>query len=102
MKKEKEFENEGDDGFVISDAFFSELNEMSGGGYLIFILDDDGTPVIYESFDTRAYESLVKSFASDWLEADREVRKDILKDEISDQWFNFEGGIEDGSDEDGF
>jgi len=55
---------------------------MSGGGYIIFILDSDNRPSIYESFDGIGQESQVKNFALDWLEAEREVRKEKFKQDI--------------------
>jgi hypothetical protein len=61
---------------------FEKINEMSGGGFIFFILDEEGVPVVYEIYDSTAYESLVKSFALDWLQAEREARREMLKNEI--------------------
>lgn len=68
--------------FEIPDEFLEKLNEMSGGGFIFFILDEYGQPCIYETYDTQAYESLVKSFALDWLQAERDARRETLKNEI--------------------
>ena len=68
--------------FELPASILSQMEEMSGGGYIIFILDENNTPSVYESFDGIGQESQVKSFALDWLEAEREVRKDRFKQDI--------------------
>jgi hypothetical protein len=68
--------------FELPESILSQLEEMSGGGYIIFILDSDNRPSIYESFDGIGQESQVKNFALDWLEAEREVRKEKFKQDI--------------------
>jgi hypothetical protein len=69
--------------FELPESILSQLEEMSGGGYLIFILDSENKPSIYESFDGIGQESQVKGFALDWLEAEREFRKERIKKDIS-------------------
>jgi hypothetical protein len=69
--------------FELPESILSQMEEMSGGGYIIFILDSESRPSIYESFDGLGQESQVKSFALDWLTAEREVRKDRLKNQIN-------------------
>jgi hypothetical protein len=68
--------------FSLPDSILSQMEEMSGGGFIIFILDSENKPSVYESFDGYGQESQVKNFALDWLEAEREVRKEILKSDI--------------------
>jgi hypothetical protein len=68
--------------FELPDSILSQMEEMSGGGYVIFILDSENRPSVYESFDGIGQESQVKSFALDWLEAEREVRKEKFKQDI--------------------
>ena len=68
--------------FELPASILSQMEEMSGGGYIIFILDEMNRPSVYESFDGIGQESQVKSFALDWLEAEREVRKDRFKQDI--------------------
>ena len=68
--------------FELPDSILSQMEEMSGGGYIIFILDSENIPSVYESFDGIGQESQVKSFALDWLEAEREVRKEKFKQDI--------------------
>lgn len=87
------FENE----FKIPQKLLDQIEEMSGGGFIFFILGSDGQPEIYESYDTIAHESLVKAFAADWLSAEREARREDLKREIS---FGFEMSEELSDDED--
>jgi hypothetical protein len=68
--------------FELPESILSQMDEMSGGGYMIFILDSENRPSIYESFDGIGQESQVKSFALDWLQAEREVRKEKFKNDI--------------------
>lgn len=76
---QKDFESSK---FKMPSKIIKQLNEMSGGGFIFFILDEKGEPCVYETYDSSAYESLVKSFAIDWLAAERQVRREDLKDEI--------------------
>lgn len=82
--------------FQLPDSILSQMEEMSGGGFIIFILDSNNKPSVYESFDGYGQESQVKNFALDWLEAEKEVRKEILKDDIR----AIIGSIDEGGDND--
>jgi hypothetical protein len=77
MSKEKYNQN-----FELPESILSQMEEMSGGGYIIFILDAGNTPSVYESFDGYGQESQVKNFALDFLQAEREARKEIFKRDI--------------------
>ncbi len=68
--------------FELPESILSQMEEMSGGGYIIFILDSENRPSVYESFDGIGQESQVKGFALDWLEAEKEVRKEQFKRDI--------------------
>ena len=37
--------------FELPESILSQIEEMSGGGYIMFILDAENRPSIYESFD---------------------------------------------------
>ena len=86
--------------FELPESILSQMEEMSGGGYVIFILDSDNRPSVYESFDGVGQESQVKAFALDWLEAEREVRKEKFKQDIWAAYSNPEQGEEDDPDND--
>ena len=77
--------------FELPESILSQIEEMSGGGYIMFILDSENRPSIYESFDGIGQESQVKSFALDWLEAEREVRKEKFKQDIYNLYRSSEG-----------
>lgn len=81
--------------FELPESILSQLEEMSGGGYIMFILDAENRPSIYESFDGIGQESQVKAFALDWLQAEREVRKEKFKQDI----YNLYGSESDDDDE---
>jgi hypothetical protein len=65
--------------FEMPESILKQMEEMSGGGFIIFILDSDNVPSVYESFDGMGQESQVKNFAIDWLDSEREARKELLK-----------------------
>ena len=73
--------------FELPESILSQMEEMSGGGFLIFILNEDNEPIIYESFDGYGQEAQVKNFAIDWLDSDRQARKEILKNEMMDGYY---------------
>jgi hypothetical protein len=83
--------------FKLPESILSQIEEMSGGGYIIFILDSENTPSVYESFDGIGQESQVKSFALDWLDAEREVRKEKFKQDI---FLSYNQSSPDSNDED--
>lgn len=74
--------NEYNHAFQLPDAILNQMEEMSGGAYMIFIIGADGMPAIYESFDSLPQEMQIKSFAHTWLDAEREYRKEKIKKEI--------------------
>ena len=82
--------------FELPESILSQMEEMSGGGYIIFILDENSRPSVYESFDGIGQESQVKGFALDWLDAEREVRKEKFKHDI----WNAYSAQDDNADED--
>jgi hypothetical protein len=74
--------NEYNHAFQLPDSILTQMEEMSGGAYMIFIIGSDGMPAIYESFDSLPQEMQIKSFAHTWLDAEREYRKEKIKKEI--------------------
>ena len=80
--------------FELPESILSQIEEMSGDGYIMFILDAENRPSIYESFDGIGQESQVKSFALDWLRAEREVRKEKFKQDIYNLYASEDGDEE--------
>jgi hypothetical protein len=74
--------NEYNHTFQLPESILAQMEEMSGGAYMIFIIGADGMPAIYESFDSLPQEMQIKSFAHTWLDAEREYRKEKIKKEI--------------------
>lgn len=87
--------NKNNNEFQLPESILSQIEEMSGGGYIMFILDSDNKPSVYESFDGIGQESQVKGFALDWLEAEREVRKNFLKNDIMNIYIDNDDADED-------
>jgi len=68
--------------FLLPEAILSQLEEMSGGGYMMIVLGSDGLPNIYESYDSALHETQIKNFSMEWLEADRQCRLERIKKDI--------------------
>jgi hypothetical protein len=91
--------NNPDKPFEMPESILKQMEEMSGGGFIIFILDSDNVPAVYESFDGMGQESQVKNFAIDWLDSEREARKELLKQGIMDSLIQNQEDEEDEEDE---
>jgi hypothetical protein len=83
---------EQDNDFLLPESILSQLEEMSGGGYMMIVLGSDGLPNIYESFDSALHETQIKNFSMEWLEADRQCRLERMKKDIMN---SYEDGEED-------
>ena len=86
--------------FELPESILSQMEEMSGGGYIIFILDSENRPSVYESFDGIGQESQVKGFALDWLDAEKEVRKEQFKRDILLSYNENDSDLNNEDDED--
>jgi len=52
--------------FQIPDKTLGELNEFAGGGYILFIYDQEGVPKIYADFDTVGHALGMQKFIENW------------------------------------
>lgn len=77
---------EQDNDFLLPESTLSQLEEMSGGGYLMIMLGSDGLPNIYESYDSALHETQIKNFSMEWLEADRQCRLERIKRDIMNSY----------------
>ncbi len=55
--------------FVVPENFLRQLNEFSGGGFILFIYDENQNPQPYACFDTRAHGLGMMKFVENWSEA---------------------------------
>lgn len=55
--------------FQVPEAVLSQLNECSGGGYILFTFDEEGQPAVYCQFDNAAYALASQCYVKNWAEA---------------------------------
>lgn len=53
--------------FAIPDATLNQLGEFSGGGYILFIYDQNSAPKIYADFDTQAHGLGMQKYIQNWI-----------------------------------
>jgi hypothetical protein len=53
--------------FRVPDSILSELNEYSGGGFILFIYDNEGRPKPYATFDDPARGLGMQKYIQNWL-----------------------------------
>lgn len=54
--------------FEIPQQYLSVLDEFSGGGYCLIILNEFGVPQVYNSFDTPGHALAVTKFCKEYFE----------------------------------
>ena len=77
---------EHDNDFLLPESILLQLEEMSGGAYMMVVLGSDGLPNIYESYDSALHEAQIKNFSMEWLEADRQCRLERMKKDIMNSY----------------
>jgi len=82
---------EHDNDFLLPESILLQLEEMSGGAYMMIVLGSDGLPNIYESYDSALHESQIKNFSMEWLEADKQCRLERMKKDIMNSYEDDEG-----------
>lgn len=55
--------------FELPDAILSQLNEYSGGGYILFSFNEQGEPTVYCQFDNAAYALASQCYVKNWSQA---------------------------------
>lgn len=70
--------------FHIPESFLKELNEFSGGGFILFTYDQESNPKVYASFDSAAHGLGMQKFMQNWLSLVDTVNLESSMQEISD------------------
>jgi hypothetical protein len=74
-----------------------EINNHSNGGFMLFVFDEDGMPIIHSHYDDATKALALQHFVSNWASAvealNLESTLDLMKEEIRDE-------EEDGGEED--
>lgn len=55
--------------FEIPEAILSQLNEFSGGGYILFSFNEFGEPTVYCQFDNSVYALASQCYVKNWAQA---------------------------------
>ena len=55
--------------FTIPPDFFTKLNEFTMGGFILFTLDEDGSPKVYSKFDSDTHALALMSFLKHYADA---------------------------------
>ena len=65
--------------FEIPNAFLEQLNEFSGGGFLMFSFDEDGNPQMSCNFDSIPHATAMHTYILSWAKAVAEINHSITK-----------------------
>jgi hypothetical protein len=69
--------------FCIPEEMLQKLNEFSGGGYILFIYDENSCPHTYAQFDTAAHGLGIQKFIQNWLNVVDNVNLESAMQDIS-------------------
>ena len=69
--------------FTIPESIFSQLNEFSKGGFVLFLFNADGDPEFYLSTDDAQSSMALHSYIENWATAIREINTNKLIEGIS-------------------
>lgn len=62
-----------------------DLNEFSGGGYILFIYDQNSSPKVHANFDSAAHGLGMQKFMQNWLSLVDNISLESAIDEINSQ-----------------
>lgn len=69
--------------FVVPDATLKQLSEFSGGGYILFIYDQNSSPKVYADFDTAAHGLGMQKYIQNWTNIVDALSLESTIDEIN-------------------
>ena len=88
--------------FDIPDSFLSQLNEFSGGGYMLFILDAEKNVRIYGKVDEVTSESHLNTQIKGWADAQEEINKQNILESQTERYEGTDDDDDDDDDDDNF
>jgi hypothetical protein len=71
--------------FCIPEETLHKLNEFSGGGYILFIYDENSCPHAYAEFDTPAHGLGMQKYIQNWTNLIDNVNLESSMEEINDE-----------------
>jgi hypothetical protein len=69
--------------FQVPESTLKQLGEFSGGGFILFIYDQNGAPKVYADFDTPAHGLGMQKFMQNWLSLIDTINLETSMDEIN-------------------
>lgn len=69
--------------FDVPNSTLTQLNEFSGGGYVLFIYDQNNCPKIYANLDSPAHGLGMQKFIQNWLAVVDTVNLESTIDELN-------------------
>ncbi len=75
------------------------LNERSGGGFVLFYFNEDGLPEVQNNFDTNAEALALQYYIQNWSKALEAINIEGMASGILDREEDFEGPEEEGPEE---
>tara|TARA_Y100000310_G_C20451650_1_gene701030 strand:+ start:526 stop:819 length:294 start_codon:yes stop_codon:yes gene_type:complete len=65
-----------------------EINNHSNGGFMLFVFDEDGMPVVHSHYDDATKALALQQFVGNWVNAvealNIEATLDLMKEELKD------------------
>jgi hypothetical protein len=86
--------------FEVPEAFLKQLNEFSGGAYVLFVMDEKGNPQVYGQSDDAILSSHLFLQIQGWVGARSQELTDAFYRPSTEELQEMRGFDEDQDDED--
>ena len=63
--------------FIFPDAVLDKINECSNGGYILFILNEEGLPEVFSEFDDATKAMALQYYIDQWSKAVTALNVDL-------------------------
>ena len=70
-------------GFQVPDLLLNQLNECSNGGFVLFMLDDSGSPRIYKTYDSDMHALALDSFVQKYGDSMEQINGQMVFDTLA-------------------
>jgi len=55
--------------FQIPEDLLAKISEMTSGGFILFLLDEDDNPRMHSRFDTKIHATALQTYVANWVRA---------------------------------
>jgi hypothetical protein len=69
--------------FEFPNSVLNQIEECSAGGYVLFIFDSEGKPVVHSYFDNTQNAMAMNFYIDNWTKALAKINLNITIDQIS-------------------